>query len=330
MSIDFKYVITRAPQNNMQQCAPGKAPSDCAKILEKKGYKNILFKMPCGSAIKKGVSTLIQIIKIRRIIGNHSSVVVQYPIAPYFVWAISFLRNLNITILIHDIETIRAKGVIGKDDVRSFSLANKVIVHSEGMSHILQKNNISTTQIRILNYFDYLSNEHNLEDRCLSNTVCFCGNLNKSKELINKFSTQQNVSFNLYGAQKVNNSQNISYMGSFSPDNIAHIKGSWGLVWDGSSLDGCEGLLGEYLKINAPHKQSLYLAAEMPLIVWSQSPSAAWVKKKKLGIAVDSLTNLAEELAQVTPPEYEVMKKNVASISQVLRQGGNLSSVIEM
>ena len=50
----------------------------------------------------------------------------------------------------------------------------------------------------------------------------------------------------------------------------------------------CTGQYGEYLKINSPFKFSLYLAANRPVVVWSKSALASYVKEYKLGICVDS------------------------------------------
>lgn len=329
MSNQKKYVITRVAQNNMKMCAPGKAPGDCAAILRDKGYVNLAFKMPIGGKIKKAFSTIIQVLRIRIMLPRRCKVVIQYPVTPYFVKLIGLCKKLSITILVHDIESIRVSGKMNADDVQSFGIADEIIVHSPAMKNLLERSGIDSSKVKILQYFDYLTTYENQEKRALGNEVCFCGNLNKSKVLIEKFAKQEGVHYNLYGAQKVENSNNISYMGGFSPEEISHIKGSWGLVWDGPSTDGCEGLLGEYLKINAPHKQSLYIAAELPLIVWSQSPSAVWVKEKKLGIVVENLNNLARELSKVTLSDYGAMLKNVKELSLLLRNGKNLGSIMD-
>lgn len=324
-----KFVITRVAQDNMKMCAPGKAPGDCASILHEKGYADIVFKMPVGGKIKKALSTIFQTMRIRALLPRKCRVVVQYPVAPFFVKLIAFGKKLDVSILVHDIESIRVAGRMSADDIRSFCIANEIVVHTPTMKNLLVKFGVDSGKIKILHYFDYLTTKENQEKRFFSNEICFCGNLNKSKTLIEELAKQEGVHYNLYGAQKIENSENVSYMGGFAPEEISHIKGSWGLVWDGPSTDGCEGLLGEYLKINAPHKQSLYIAAELPLIVWSQSPSAVWVKERKLGIVVENLNNLARELSKVTLSDYGAMLKNVKELSLLLRNGKNLGSIMD-
>ena len=44
---------------------------------------------------------------------------------------------------------------------------------------------------------------------------------------------------------------NIIHKGVFKPEELPRVlDGSYGLVWDGDSLDECSGNIGEYLKIN--------------------------------------------------------------------------------
>ena len=57
------------------------------------------------------------------------------------------------------------------------------------------------------------------------------------------------------------------------------MEGNWGLVWDGNSIDTCSGNFGEYLRLNAPFKFSLYLAAKRPVVVWRESAMAEYVRK---------------------------------------------------
>ena len=57
---------------------------------------------------------------------------------------------------------------------------------------------------------------------------------------------------------------------------------NFGLVWDGTSLDGCNGRYGEYLKFNNPHKTSLYLSCGIPVIIWKEAALADFVEEHKV------------------------------------------------
>lgn len=109
----------------------------------------------------------------------------------------------------------------------------------------------------------------------------------------------------------------------FTPSDrlIATAAGQFGLVWDGNSTAACEGAFGEYLRYNNPHKTSLYLRCNLPVIVWSQSAMAPFVKENGIGLCVDSLDNLDTTLAAVTSERYGAMAQAAAAMSHRLASG---------
>ena len=139
------------------------------------------------------------------------------------------------------------------------------------------------------------------------------------------------MEWNLYGVgYEDQGEKNIHYFGSFLPEELpGALRGSFGLVWDGESADTCTGVYGEYLKINNPHKTSLYLAAGHPVIVWSQSAMADFVRENQVGIAVDSLNEVKEAIDQVSGEEYELMCRRAEKLSQKLRAGAYLKTALE-
>ena len=62
-------------------------------------------------------------------------------------------------------------------------------------------------------------------------------------------------------------------------------------------------------------------SSRLPLIVWSQSSVADFVKKEQLGIAIDSLYELEQRLSEITEDEYMRMQKNVQALSEKLSSG---------
>lgn len=119
------------------------------------------------------------------------------------------------------------------------------------------------------------------------------------------------------------------YNGSFDPDElIEHINGTYGLVWDGNSGYDCTGNYGCYLRYNNPHKASLYIAAGLPIVVWSKSALAELVKEKGLGVCIDSLRELSA-LPCPSSDLYITMKENVDMLGKQIREGEMLSAAIE-
>lgn len=97
---------------------------------------------------------------------------------------------------------------------------------------------------------------------------------------------------------------------------------SFGLVWDGESASTCDGVFGKYLQYNAPYKLSSYLAAGIPVIVWNQMAIAPMITANGLGLAVDSLENIADAINAISDDQYVAMRQKVRSFQQMVTTGG--------
>ena len=140
-----------------------------------------------------------------------------------------------------------------------------------------------------------------------------------------------NLHISLYGvglSDEVVLSDEICFKGTFSPDDLTLLRGHYGLVWDGDSVSTCTGRIGEYLKINAPHKASLYIAAGIPLIVWRHSAIAPYVLEHHLGIAVDSLLELPERLSSIDLDQYKRYQEAVRVEQSQINRGLHLLNIL--
>ena len=123
---------------------------------------------------------------------------------------------------------------------------------------------------------------------------------------------------------------NISYKGILSAEELpGALVQSFGLVWDGNSMDTCTGNYGSYLKINDPHKVSLYLSSGLPIIIWSEAALADIVRDEKLGITVDSLKDIDKALSEVKVDDYQKMCSNVQNIAKLMRKGYFLTNATD-
>ena len=112
------------------------------------------------------------------------------------------------------------------------------------------------------------------------------------------------------------------YVGSFKPEELpGHLKGRFGLVWDGPQANTCAGNTGNYLRYNDPHKTSLYLTAGLPVIVWNEAAVADFVKENKVGLLITDLSDLEEKLCDISETEYDDMCCATKNISDKLRNG---------
>ena len=234
-------------------------------------------------------------------------------------------KHARFTILIHDLNDLR--GMIYPEDMRImyalFNAAETVIVHTDSMKEYLVSKGVDTRKIRILYTFDYLTNDV-VPERAYSKIIVFAGNLSKSTFLKDISMDDTNIEFYCYGANNNENYSSIVYKGKFTPNNVSQLKGSWGLVWDGISTETCTGEFGDYLKYNSPHKVSLYIVAELPLIIWKEQALADYIVEKNIGITVSSIDEIPEKLSQISEPMYQEMKKNIRSEADILRNGGHL------
>lgn len=324
------FVISyRLSDNCNQKNAGSKARNDINKILNAHGYKeHVITKEPSN------IKTICNILSVGKI-PKKAHVIIQYPLGNYilktiFVLLILKLKNNKTTILIHDLQSLRNKGVISAIERFALNMSNTLIAHTDKMKCKLISAGINVP-IKVLQIFDYLASSIPDEYQKTNNEIIFAGNLKKSlfiKELSKLSLNKYHIA--LYGLPKIAPFTNVLYKGAFSPEDLSQIKGSWGLVWDGDSLEGCTSFAGEYLRYIAPHKLSMYLAAGLPVIVWKESAEAEFIEKNELGITVDNLNNIEEILNALPEEKIQTIYNNVKNISKKLRSGTMIKQVLKI
>lgn len=244
-------------------------------------------------------------------------------------------KGAKLYFIIHDLDFLRYPNRISPDGIIAIiNSADCIFVHTPQMEEKLAQIGV-TAKMQPIMLFDYYAIdpyrdvEEQVKDRL---SIAFAGNLNKSVFLrkLDESVVPDYITVKLYGVEPQIGYKNhrIVYQGKFKPEHTGKIHAGWGLVWDGDSIDTCSGDLGEYLKIIAPHKLSLYIASGIPVIVWSGSAHADFVRKNNIGIAVDSISDAYGLLSNLTVEEYKVMVHNTRLIGNKLRKGEFLKSVI--
>ena len=251
-------------------------------------------------------------------------------------------RQFKAYLLIHDIESLRNRSIKSFQDVKYaflHFLQNKtvlervdgIIAHNDKMKDILVQLGIPEKKIISLEIFDYLIPHFEEKKTYEKRTVVVAGNFDIKKA---KYARQlpDNPEFSIFGInfEEEKLPQNVHYKGAFSPEELPYyLEGGFGLVWDGDSPYTCSGMFGEYLKMNNPHKASLYLASGFPIIVWRQSALSDFVTKNNCGILVDSLFVIAERLDSISNDEYEELIRNSKKIGDNIRNGHYLKVALE-
>lgn len=349
----MKYYICEGSTTEGKYNATSKAREDAEDILNKNGYKP--YSIHTTNYVKK--NKLLKILQFFGYIKNYiiwkkeikkipdsSIVVIQYPIiytALFFKKLLKKLHKKNITTvaLIHDLDSIRLEKADGLrykrakyEDMELPKEFSYVISHNEKMTQKLLEFGVEKNKIINLNIFDYLSDTKiEMNKRGKDKPIIIAGNLSSAKAgFLNELDQIKKISFNLYGkGLDIALNKNINYKGSFLPSELSkNLVGSFGLVWDGPSINKIDGTYGNYMKYNNPHKISLYISSELPVIVSSESALAQFVEKNKIGITVKSLKELENIIPKITEKEYSQMLKNIKKISIKIKNGEYLTEAI--
>ena len=309
--------------------AGSKARDDVREILNSIEYTNVLLEKPKNN-IKK-LLHLVQIKKNLQIINNGSIVLIEWPLVSKIYMKLIFKilnkKQCKKIALIHDITKLRNDKLFkNEDEIELLNKFDLIITHNSKMSKYLIENKLKVKCIKLC-IFDYLYKENNLiiKENNDYNKIVFAGNLAKEKSgFLYKINDDlaNNIDLTLFGANidKSLLNPNIKYLGSVPPKELPNrLKGFWGLIWDGNSINKCDGILGEYLKYNNPHKASLYLSAGIPIIVWKESALSDFVYKNEVGIVIKNLNELKS--INFNKKLYEKYEKNAIKISEKLRMG---------
>lgn len=241
-------------------------------------------------------------------------------------------KKVKIIAIVHDVDILRGE----KEDYHNKqyqilkNLADVWVVHNEHMIDELCKLGFERPLMVSLEIFDYLIDDY--QGAKSGDGIIIAGNLDKIKAgYVYELNRVHDTRFNLFGPNYSSEicSENLFYYGTFLPDDlINNLQGKYGLVWDGDSIETCSGGKGEYLRINNPHKLSLYLAVGIPVIIWDEAAEAEFVIKEHVGITVKSLYDLPDTLAAVSDSEYENMKHNAEAVGERLRSGEYMTNAI--
>lgn len=245
-------------------------------------------------------------------------------------------KNIKIIVLIHDLDSIRfpdEKEKQEKHEKNFWDLADVIIVHNYRMKEYLRKQGVKKPMVE-LGVFDYILEPQTIKDReKYFQEVVIAGNLDGNKaQYLRKLRELKKLEFCLYGPgfEEKMKDQNVTYKGVYPPDQLPDkIQGGWGLIWDGSSLTGCQGNYGEYLKYNNPHKTSFYIAMEMPVIIWKKAAMARFVEENQVGITVDSLEELPDILNQISYEKYKEIAGKTKKVSEKIRTGKYLQEALK-
>ena len=344
MSKNKKYFISYS--DLIYQHAGSKAKIDICNILISKGFHPISLPRTRNWHSKLTLIFGSSIIGLGRIfklffgIPYGSIIVINHPFD--FVsmnYALPGIARKNKVILInHDVNFCRFEDDEdwqkreGSEKYRKlYNAVSGAIIPSPTID-VLQKAGVSNPVITPLSIFPYLLDISKLQDRGFSLSVAFTGNFEKAEFVNSWLGMNRSHSIELIGikADKLELKGDAIYKGSFDADVVPFkVESSFGLVWDGDSVDSCTGNYGNYLRYNSPHKLSLYLAIGIPVFIWREAGMAGFVEKNKAGFLIDSLSDIDKILADMTEEKYKEMQENIKPIQRKITDGSYLVEALD-
>lgn len=305
--------------------AGSKAKEDIVKFLQEDDFQKVGIQVPenkisrllSGSKLwKKSLSSL----------KPGDTIVYQYPaysrlLGDMFLSTVNKVKNIKKIIVIHDLDSMRNYRDQPKDIKRELQFLDSfdaIIAHNDKMRTWLVENGVQTPIIplEIFDYYEIIPTKAASKN----DPILFAGNLGKSK-----FLEQMDLKtpVDLYGIAPADSyPDNIQYRGAFPSDELGeHLQGSFGLVWDGNSTQECNGMTGEYMRFNNPHKTSLYLTMGIPVIIWQEAALSSFVVENNVGIGISSLNEIDSILKSLSQKDYQLLKSNAEELSSKLRTG---------
>lgn len=343
-----KYLIC-IPTDDVWNAA-SKARDDIEELAVENGFQRMIF---AGDRTSDGsLFGMLNLLKmtlknwkmVQKQVSNDAIVLIQYPHYPLKTalltrWLIPSIRRrkkVRFVALVHDLNSVRGTfGWVAKySDEKLLHQFDMIICHNDSMKGYLAQNGINEEKLISLGLFDYRT-EAALQEHRLSDGIALAGNLSPEKcgyiqDMLSALDGKLPVHLYGNGFDEESSYSSVIHHGAFPPEVLPGvIEGAFGLVWDGKSVDTCSGKYGEYLKINNPHKVSLYLASGIPVIIWRDAALADYITENGLGIAVDSICEIPAKLSSVSESDYMSFCENVQKEAKRIRSGYFFSESID-
>lgn len=312
-----------------------KAKSDIETIMDKMGFVNIGFKRTVDSnEVMHFLRNLFGVAKAMVAMKKDDVLVLQYPMKKYYesVCDVAHAKGVKVVTQIHDLGSFRRKKLTPEREVERLNHSDGIIAHNDTMMKWLKDRGVKA-EVVTLGIFDYLSPEPITSQRPVPQqggaySYFFVGSMSTAQnafvyELANKMERSM---FYLYGNRfeptLMKEGAKTSFEGfAVDYDLMKMNKGDFGLSWYGESLSEGKGKIGEYMAYNNPHKVSLYLRCNAPVIISKTAGLAKFVEENGVGICVDSLTDLEQRLNSITHEQYCEMLANVKQVSEKIASG---------
>ena len=307
-----------------------KARQDVDRVFRDLGYTNLTPQSKSVHPVSRFITKLTGVIRILTTVKRGDTLCLQYPMKKFYYMACTFAhwKGAYVATIIHDLGAFRRHKLTPEQENSRLKKTDFLIAHNDTMKQYLIEKGFKG-HICSLGIFDFIvqTEPKDYDTPHVPRRVFYASNLKKWRNgfLYALQGVMNEWEMTLYGHgfdEEGKRNPKLKYAGSLPEDQlIAEAEADFGLVWDGNSIDECDGDWGSYLKINNPHKTSLYLRAGVPVIIWNKAAIAPFIESKGLGVSVGSLKELDEVFRTMTSEEYNTLKANAKAFSKLLGEG---------
>jgi hypothetical protein len=238
---------------------------------------------------------------------------------------LGFKKILSVCI-VSDINSIRF-GTSLEKEIGYWKNVDHFIFQNDRMKQFAENKFVKKTSEN-LGIFDLLFPSSKIVRQKLPEIV-FAGNTEKCP-FINDLYKINDIRWLIYSTSDVKESSNVKFerLVDLRSDR-RELKGSFGLVWEGNSIDAITGPGGEYLKIVSPLKFSNYILNGLPVITHPDAAIAKYVIENNIGFCVTSLFDVADKINSLTEERYREMRENVLQLADRIATGYFTESAID-
>jgi hypothetical protein len=328
-----KLLLTTAVPD--ERTAWSKARADVCAILQRDGYATL--QLP---QISSPWTTARLWSRLKKELAGGGHMLIEYPFGQrrraYLLYVLKWFVPVKLYALLHDLDSLRSDAAAWRE-LAVLVLFDGLISHNPSMTRWLREKGYGKKIVE-LSMFDYLNaRPAPFHEQAMGSPlqILYAGNLKfeKARYLYrSEIGELENVRLSVFGPNFESDRASgaaVVHKGVFDPDRpVLDRRYHFGLVWEGTSLETCEGRYGRYLRYNNPHKASLYVSLGLPIVIWSAAALAEFVVDQRIGVTIDRLQELETLMDRVDNDSYLSMVNRVQALRQKVGAGGFLSSAV--
>ena len=236
-----------------------------------------------------------------------------------FILRIAALNKCFPVCIVSDINSLRDENISLDKEINYWKRIKYFIFHNDKMRSLVEAKVGKKVSVNIP-LFDLLFQPPAVE-RKNGNEVSFAGNIEKCP-FISDLVKVQDIEWHVYSASKITAALPVKY--TRLNDDVTDrtvLQGSYGLIWEGESIENINGYKGKYLEWVNPLKLSNYLLNSLPVITHKNAAIANFVVQNNIGFCVSSLYEIGEKIKAINEDHYQDMVKNARLFSGRISKG---------